>query len=152
MLRVRSRVQGVCVLKSGDIAVNIGDRFCEEEGYSVTINGRMLELSDLALRLGGMVLNIQCVKINDELANVEPQLNGQDRNTEWRIKTLIEGRIAVAWHGTALVCQGICMRHNHDKAAYAKAVMLCVHFQHSRQYQAISSAISDYSDMRRQQN
>ena len=52
---MRSRVQGERVLKSGDIAVNIGDRFCEEEGYGVIIYGRTFELGDLGIPLWAMV-------------------------------------------------------------------------------------------------
>ena len=51
-----SRVQGECFLKSGDLAVNIGDRFCEEEDtVSVIINGRTQGLEDLGLPLGAIV-------------------------------------------------------------------------------------------------
>ena len=35
---MRSRVQGECVAKSGDDAVKIGDRFCEEEGIIVSLS------------------------------------------------------------------------------------------------------------------
>ena len=36
-----SRVQGEKVLKNGDVAVNIGDRFCEKrDGVSLSMAGR----------------------------------------------------------------------------------------------------------------
>jgi hypothetical protein len=50
-----SRVQGDCVLNLGNVAVNISDRFCEEDGYGVIINGRMPGLDDIGLRSEAMV-------------------------------------------------------------------------------------------------
>ena len=55
MLRMISRVQGEFFLKSGDVAVNISDRFCEKEEYGVIIKGRTPGLDDLGLPLGAMV-------------------------------------------------------------------------------------------------
>ena len=60
MLRMRSRVKEEGFLKSGDVAVHISDRFCEGEGYNVSINGKTPGLDDLSLPLGAMVQYSMC--------------------------------------------------------------------------------------------
>ena len=74
MLWMRSRVKDERPLKSGDFTVNIGDRFCEGDGYSVSVNGKIPGLDDLCLPLGSMVQYLMCEDKNGKPPDGE--LNG----------------------------------------------------------------------------
>ena len=57
---MRSMVKGERCLKSGDDAVNIDNRFCEGEGYSVSINDMMPGINDLGLPFDAIVQYSMC--------------------------------------------------------------------------------------------